>query len=51
MSINIFKNKITVAVHSGDFHADDVFACATLSFWAGKEGKIKNNSHQRPRNY
>jgi len=39
MSINIFKNKITVAVHSGDFHADDVFACATLSFWAGKEGK------------
>ncbi|MEK7634814.1 MAG: MYG1 family protein [Patescibacteria group bacterium] len=39
MPINIFKNKITVAIHSGDFHADDVFACATLSLWAESEGK------------
>jgi uncharacterized UPF0160 family protein len=36
MSINFFKHKIIVATHSGDFHADDVFACAVLLLWAEK---------------
>ncbi len=39
MPINIFKNKITVAIHGDDFHADDVFACAALSLWAEEGGK------------
>ena len=26
-------NKKTIAVHNGDFHADDVFACATLTLY------------------
>jgi uncharacterized UPF0160 family protein len=29
--------KIKVAVHSGDFHADDVFATAVLSLWLKKD--------------
>jgi uncharacterized UPF0160 family protein len=29
--MNIFTKKKTIAVHSGTFHSDDVFACATLS--------------------
>ncbi|HEY4515924.1 MAG TPA: MYG1 family protein [Candidatus Paceibacterota bacterium] len=36
---NFLKPKITVATHNGSFHADDVFACATLSIWAGKKGR------------
>ncbi len=36
---NFLKPKITVATHNGSFHADDVFACATLSIWAEKNGK------------
>jgi uncharacterized UPF0160 family protein len=40
--MNLFKKKIKVVTHSGDFHADDVFACATLSLWAEKNGcKLK----------
>lgn len=31
------KNKI-IATHNGSFHADDIFACATLSIW------LKNNN-------
>lgn len=34
------KNKKTVAVHSGNFHADDVFAVAALSLYLGDEVKI-----------
>jgi uncharacterized UPF0160 family protein len=30
------KKKIIVVTHSGTFHADDVFACATISLWAEK---------------
>ncbi|MEK7669330.1 MAG: MYG1 family protein [Patescibacteria group bacterium] len=30
------KRKIVVVTHSGSFHADDVFACATISLWAEK---------------
>src|SRR3989344_387125 len=33
----LFKKKITVVTHNGSFHADDVFACATLILWAEKE--------------
>jgi uncharacterized UPF0160 family protein len=36
MPMSLFKKKIKVVTHSGDFHADDVFACATLSLWVEK---------------
>jgi uncharacterized UPF0160 family protein len=36
--MDFFKKKITVVAHSGDFHADDVFACAALWLWAEKIG-------------
>ena len=35
---NLFKKKIKVATHNGSFHADEVFAIATLSLWADKNG-------------
>ena len=39
---NLFKKKITVVVHDGDFHPDEVFACAVFFLWAEKTGnKIK----------
>jgi uncharacterized UPF0160 family protein len=34
--MSLFKTKIKVVTHSGDFHADDCFACAVLSLWADK---------------
>lgn len=37
--MSLFKSKITVVTHDGDFHPDDVFACATLLLWAEKSGK------------
>lgn len=37
--LNIFRPKITVVAHSGTFHADDVFAVATLCLWAEENGK------------
>lgn len=36
--MNFFSNKIKVVTHDGNFHADEVFACATLSLWAQKMG-------------
>lgn len=38
--LNFFKPKVVVTTHDGTFHADDVFACATLSLWAEKQGKL-----------
>jgi len=38
--MNFFKDKIRVATHNGSFHADEVFALATLSLWAEAEGKV-----------
>ncbi len=36
------REKVIVATHSGSFHADEVFACSTLTLWAEKTGnKIK----------
>jgi len=35
---DLFKKKVKVATHSGSFHADEVFAIATLSLWADKKG-------------
>jgi uncharacterized UPF0160 family protein len=32
----LFHKKIIIVTHNGSFHADDVFACATLSIWADK---------------
>jgi len=37
--LNFLKPKIVVATHNGSFHADDVFAVATLSIWAEQNGK------------
>lgn len=31
-------NKKTIAVHNGDFHSDDVFACATLTLYFDIQG-------------
>ncbi len=39
MAFEFFRPKIKVATHSGSFHPDDVFACATLSLWAEKQGQ------------
>ncbi|MEK7642180.1 MAG: MYG1 family protein [Patescibacteria group bacterium] len=36
---NFLKPKIKIVTHSGNFHADEVFALATLSLWAEKQGK------------
>jgi uncharacterized UPF0160 family protein len=36
--MNFFRKKIRIVTHDGNFHADDVFACATLSLWAKKQG-------------
>ena len=35
--IQLFKKKKTIVVHNGSFHADDIFACATLTLYL--EGK------------
>jgi len=37
--MGLFSRKIVVATHDGNFHADDVFACAALSLWAEKNDK------------
>ncbi|MEK7116746.1 MAG: MYG1 family protein [Patescibacteria group bacterium] len=40
--MSLFKKKITAITHNGDFHSDDVFACAALLLWAEKtDNKIK----------
>lgn len=39
---NIFKNKILVATHDGRFHADEIFAIATLLLWAEKKNFTLN---------
>ena len=31
--------KIKIITHDESFHADDVFACAVLSFWLEKKNK------------
>jgi uncharacterized UPF0160 family protein len=35
--INLFKKKKTIVAHSGSFHADDIFACATLGLHLDRE--------------
>lgn len=35
---NLFKKKKIIVTHSGTFHADDIFACATLSLHLKKQG-------------
>lgn len=37
--MNENNNKIKIVTHDNKFHADDVFACATLSLYYEKEGK------------
>jgi uncharacterized UPF0160 family protein len=37
-----FSRKITVVTHNGNFHADEVFACAAFRLWAtNKDLKVK----------
>jgi uncharacterized UPF0160 family protein len=31
--MKIFRKKKIIVTHNGSFHADDIFACATLSIW------------------
>lgn len=38
--LKLFSKKPIVAVHNGGFHADDVFACATLSLVLGEHCRI-----------
>lgn len=38
--MKIFNKKKIIVTHNGSFHADDIFACATLSIWL----KNKNES-------
>jgi uncharacterized UPF0160 family protein len=35
----IFSRKKTIVTHSGSFHADDIFACATLAWYLETKGK------------
>lgn len=44
------KEKIRVVTHSGNFHADEVFAVATLSVLAEKEGKELEVARTRDEN-
>ena len=38
----LFRKTLKVCTHDGDFHPDEVFACAALSLWAKREGyKLK----------
>jgi len=37
--MNLFKRKKKIIVHNGSFHADDVFAAASLSLWLEKKGE------------
>lgn len=39
-NMGLFSKKIIVATHDGKFHADDIFACATLELYLQKEIKI-----------
>lgn len=38
-SFKYFRKRILVATHDGPFHADDVFAVATIKIWAEQNGK------------
>lgn len=38
MQWKFWQPQKTIAVHNGSFHADDVFAAATLSLWLEKKG-------------
>lgn len=38
--MGLFPKKITIVAHDGRFHADDIFACATLQILLKGKGKI-----------
>lgn len=44
--MNIFAPKKVIAVHDGKFHADDIFACATLSIVLKNKCKIVRTRNQ-----
>lgn len=35
--LNFFKKKKTIVTHNGSFHADDIFACATLTLFLDQQ--------------
>ena len=35
--IQLFKKKKAIVTHNGSFHADDIFACATLALYLEKK--------------
>lgn len=35
----LFKKPVRIVTHSGTFHADDIYACATVQLWLEKHGK------------
>src|SRR3989344_3829864 len=37
---NLFKKKKIIVTHAGSFHADDIFACATLSILLKKQNQL-----------
>src|SRR5690606_7569866 len=37
--ISFFTPKKTIVTHNGSFHADDIFACATLTLHLEQQGK------------
>lgn len=43
------EKKIRVVTHNGNFHADDAFACATLTLWAEKNGREIEITRSRDR--
>lgn len=45
-----FEKKINICTHDGNFHADDVFACAVVVMWAKKKGKKIKITRTRDKN-
>ena len=45
--MGFFKRQPTIAVHDGKFHADDVFACATLRLMLNSSCKIVRTRDQK----
>ncbi len=48
--MKIFSKKKTIVTHNGSFHADDIFACATLSLWLKNKGESSKIIRTRDNN-
>ncbi len=47
MSFSFFSRKPDIAVHDGRFHADDIFACATIRILLGRKARIVRTRDQK----